>query len=150
MVLLSTEKILLRDAIANDIEELTGLMTDLGYPATVAEMSIRFKSIFPHPDYKTIVAVINDEIVGMAGLFKGIYYEKNGFYLRILAFVVKENSRKFGIGKLLIEASEEWAFRQGLNSVLISSGNRDERKAAHAFYQKMGYVVKSSGFVKEL
>jgi len=60
MVLLSTEKILLRDAIANDIEELTGLMTDLGYPATVAEMSIRFKSIFPHPDYKTIVAVINN------------------------------------------------------------------------------------------
>ena len=148
--MLSTEKVIIRDACVNDIEELTLLMTDLGYPASVAEMQTRFKNIFAHPDYRTIIAVVNNEIVGMAGLFKGIYYEKNGSYMRILAFVVKETSRKSGIGKLLIKASEDWAFEQGLNSVLISSGNRDERKAAHAFYQKMGYAVKSSGFVKEL
>ena len=148
--MLSTEKVIIRDACVNDIEELTLLMTDLGYPASVAEMQTRFKNIFAHPDYRTIIAVVNNEIVGMAGLFKGIYYEKNGSYMRILAFVVKETSRKSGIGQLLIKASEDWAFEQGLNSVLISSGNRDERKAAHAFYQKMGYAVKSSGFVKEL
>jgi GNAT superfamily N-acetyltransferase len=86
----------------------------------------------------------------MSGLFKGIYYEKNGLYLRILAFVVKQSRRELGIGRILIKASEDWAVEQGLNSVLINSGNREERKAAHVFYQKMGYVVKSSGFVKEL
>ena len=145
-----TDQVILRDARVDDIEELTLLMTDLGYPATLAEMQVRFKNIFAHPEYRTIIAVIGDEIVGMSGLYKGIYYEKNGLYLRIAVFVVKQNRRESGIGRILIKASEEWAIEQGLNTVLINSGNRDERKAAHAFYQKMGYAVKSSGFVKEL
>ena len=148
--MLSTEKVIIRDACVDDIEELTLLMTDLGYPASVAEMQTRFKNIFAHPDYRTIIAVIGNEIVGMSGLCKGLYYEKNGLYLRILVFVVKKNQRELGIGRILIKASEDWATKQGLNTVLINSGNRNERKAAHAFYQKMGYAVKSSGFVKEL
>ena len=145
-----TDQVIIRDAREGDIEEITLLMTDLGYPATLAEMQVRFKNIFAHPDYRTIIAVMNDEIVGMSGVCKGIYYEKNGLYLRIVVFVVKQTRRELGIGKILIKASEDWAFEQGLNTVLINSGNRDERKAAHAFYQKMGYAVKSSGFVKEL
>jgi GNAT superfamily N-acetyltransferase len=140
----------IRDASPEDVEALALLMNELGYPTTIGEMSTRFQNISVHPDYKTIVAVLNEDIVGMAGLFKGAFYEKNGLYMRILAFVVKQSSRKLGIGKLLIKASEDWAIEQGLNTILINSGNRDERQAAHAFYQKMGYAVKSSGFVKEL
>ena len=146
----SKNELIIRDAAIKDIEALALLMNDLGYPTNVNEMQTRFQNISVHPDYKTIVAVLNDEIVGMAGLAKGIYYEKNGLYMRILAFVVKQSSRKLGIGKILVTASESWAIEQGLNTVVINSGNRDERQAAHAFYQKMGYAVKSSGFVKEL
>ena len=146
----STEKVSIRDANSDDIEEITSLMTDLGYPATVAEMQNRLKDIFAHTDYRTIVAISGTEMIGMAGFAKGLYYEKNGNYLRILAFVVKQEHRNRGIGELLISASEDWAKEQGLKTVLISSGNRDERNAAHAFYQKMGYAIKSSGFVKEL
>ena len=145
-----TEQVIIRDAKKEDIEELTSLMTDLGYPATLEEFRTRFENIAAHPDYRTIVAVVNDEIVGMAGLSKNIFYEMNGNYMRILAFVVKQSSRKLGIGKLLIKASEDWAAEQGLNTVVINSGNRAERDAAHAFYQKMGYAIKSSGFVKKL
>jgi GNAT superfamily N-acetyltransferase len=140
----------IRDANEGDVEALTLLMNDLSYPTTLAEMQVRFKAISVHPDYKTIVAVMDNEIVGMAGLHKGTFYEKNGMYLRILAFVVKQNARNKGIGKLLIKASEDWAVEQGLHTVIINSGNRDDRKAAHIFYHKMGYVIKSSGFVKEL
>jgi GNAT superfamily N-acetyltransferase len=145
-----TERVIVRDANREDIEELTSLMTDLGYPATLDEFRVRFENIAAHPDYRTIVVVLNDEIVGMAGLSKNIFYEMNGNYMRILAFVVKQSARKLGIGKILIEASEEWAREQGLHTVVISSGNRAERDAAHAFYQKMGYAIKSSGFVKKL
>jgi GNAT superfamily N-acetyltransferase len=80
----------------------------------------------------------------------GNFYEKNGMYLRILAFVVKQNVRNLGIGKILIKASEDWAKEQGLHTVIINSGNRDDRKVAHVFYNKMGYTIKSSGFVKQL
>ncbi len=140
----------IRDASEDDIAALTILMNDLSYPTTFAEMQVRYKAIAIHPDYKTILAVLDDEIVGMAGLHKGNFYEKNGMYLRVLAFVVKKNARNRGIGQILIKASENWAVEQGLNSVIINSGNRDDRKAAHVFYQKMGYEIKSSGFVKQL
>ena len=143
-------EIIIRDATRDDLEALTGLMTDLGYPTTLEEFTVRFDNISAHPDYHTIVAVKDDEIVGYAGLQKNIFYEHNGNYLRILAFVVKQRARKLGIGKILIEAAEEWAHTMGLHTIVISSGNRAEREAAHIFYQKQGYAIKSSGFVKKL
>lgn len=139
-----------RDAEPGDIVALTGLMNQLGYPTSEHDMVKRMETIFAHPDYKTIVAVLNNEVVGMAGLYKGLHYEKNGSYMRITAFVVREDQRNLGIGKLLIIAAEEWAVTQGINAVVISSRNSEERRAAHAFYQKMGYDNKSSGFFKQL
>jgi GNAT superfamily N-acetyltransferase len=143
-------EIIIRDAEESDLEQLTALMTDLGYPTTTEEFTVRFHNISAHPDYRTIVAALDDELVGMAGLSKNIYYENNGMYMRILAFVVKQSRRELGIGRLLIKASEDWAIEEGLQTVVIGSGNRLEREAAHAFYQKMGYAIKSSGFVKKL
>jgi GNAT superfamily N-acetyltransferase len=140
----------IRDATIEDLDSLTLLMNELDYPTTTAEMRTRFNTIKDHPDYKTLVITIDDEIVGMAGLHNGIYYEKNGRYLRVVAFVVKQTIRNKGIGKLLLTACENWAIEQGLTSVVLTSGNRDNRKDAHAFYQKMGYEIKSSGFVKQL
>jgi len=55
-----------------------------------------------------------------------------------------------GIGKLLIRESAPWARDQGADSVVIASGNREERMVAHAFYQKAGYAIKSSGFFKPM
>jgi GNAT superfamily N-acetyltransferase len=147
---MSNSQVIIRDAHEGDIEVLTVLMNDLSYPTTVAEMRERFKPIVVHPDYRTILAVVDNEIVGMAGLHKGNFYEKNGMYLRVLAFVVKQNVRNLGIGRILIKASEDWAMEQGLHTIIINSGNRDDRKVAHVFYHKMGYTIKSSGFVKQL
>jgi GNAT superfamily N-acetyltransferase len=132
------------------MDSLTLLTNELGYPTTAAEMAVRFNAIKDHPDYKTLVITVDNEVAGMAGLHNGIYYEKNGRYLRIVAFVVKQTIRNKGIGKILITACENWAIEQGLTSVVLTSGNRDNRKNAHAFYQKMGYEIKSSGFVKQL
>ncbi|HEY4325580.1 MAG TPA: GNAT family N-acetyltransferase [Mucilaginibacter sp.] len=144
------DEILLRDAEREDMEAITALMDDLGYPIPLSEMKIRLENIFTHPDYRTIVAVLNSEIVGFSGLMKGLSFERSGKYLRIISFVVKKNARNKGIGQQLINASEDWAVELGMDSVVISSGNRNERKAAHIFYQKMGYVIKSSGFFKPL
>ena len=139
-----------RDANYGDEVALTVLMNELGYPTTYAEMAARFKSIAEHPDYKSILAVSKGDVVGMAGLAKGIFYEKNGTYVRIVAFVVKQTHRRLGIGEALINAAEQWAAEQGAGTVYINSRNADERKAAYSFYQKMGYIIKSSGFVKQL
>jgi GNAT superfamily N-acetyltransferase len=145
-----TENIIVREAGPEDIKEMALLMTQLEYPTSEKEMRLRFQHISAHPDYCTLVAVEHDEIVGLAGLVKGLYYEYNGEYMRILSFVVKDTGRNRGIGKILLKACEQWAISQGLNACVISSGNRPSREAAHIFYQKMGYGLKSSGFYKQL
>ena len=139
-----------RDAREDDTAVMASLITDLGYPTNAAEMAQRFKNIVHKPDYKTILALTGDEIVGLAGCHLGQFYEKNIQYLRVLVFVVKHTARNQGIGKILLAECERWAIQQGISSIIINSGNRDERIIAHAFYKDQGYEVKSSGFVKEL
>jgi GNAT superfamily N-acetyltransferase len=146
----TTDEFYIRDAHESDIEAITLLMHDLGYPNTVEEMTVKMKNIFSHFDYRTILAVLNGEVVGFSGLMKGLSFERSGHYVRIISFVVKKNARNKGIAKQLIKASEKWAIEQCADSVVISSGNREERLDAHAFYQKSGYSVKSSGFFKAM
>jgi N-acetylglutamate synthase-like GNAT family acetyltransferase len=143
-------EIVIREANKGDIDALTLLMNELGYPTTVNEMQRRLSKISDHPDYKTLIATINGEVVGMAGLAKGIFYEKNGNYMRIAALVVKQSSRNMGVGKALLTTAESLAVEQGLETILINCGNREERRRAHQFYHEMGYVIKSSGFVKQI
>lgn len=145
-----TNKVLIREAGEEDVEAITKLMADLGYPTPFKEMQQKMRNIFAHPDYHTLLAVFNREIVGFSGLMKGLSFERSGNYVRIISFVVKKAQRNLGIGKLLIMESEAWAIEQGADSIIISSGNREERMAAHAFYQKAGYVIKSTGFFKSL
>ena len=142
--------ITIRFAVAEDIPALASLMIELGYPTTVEEMQQRFVQIQSHADYATFVAVCQHEVAGMIGVFKNIYYEKNGIYARIAALVVNEAYRNRGIGKLLIQQAEKWAIEAGATAILLNSGNREERKVAHAFYQHLGFEPKTTGFVKTL
>src|ERR1700744_4102695 len=103
-----TAKPSIRDATSIDLKEISLLISELGYVTSVQEMKVRFDMISNHSDYKTIVAIVDGEIVGMAGLCKGLFYEMNGMYMRILALVVKQKNRKQNIGKLLMAASESW------------------------------------------
>jgi GNAT superfamily N-acetyltransferase len=81
---------------------------------------------------------------------RNYYYEQNGIYVRVLALVIAQGFRQHGIGRQLMKASEEWARKIGADRILLNCGNREERKIAQLFYQKIGYQIKSSGFVKNL
>jgi GNAT superfamily N-acetyltransferase len=140
----------IRDARESDIPQLSTLITGLGYPCTDDEVRVRFTNVSRNPDYRTLVITEGETAIGMAGVIKGFWYEKNGTYVRILAFVVSEDQRGKGIGKLLIKAVEDWAVEVGANAIILSSGNRDERVGAHRFYQSLGYEAKSLGFIKQI
>ncbi|WP_050616233.1 GNAT family N-acetyltransferase [Bacillus testis] len=140
----------IRDATINDIEELTSLIEQLGYPTTIENMKTRFSNIESSPDYRTILASYEGKVVGMIGMIKEYYYEMDGFYVRIVALVVDSHYRSKGIGKKLLEGAESWARRIGATGIGLNSGNRPERVQAHRFYKNMGYVEKSIGFAKNL
>ncbi|WP_455674965.1 N-acetyltransferase family protein [Pradoshia sp.] len=140
----------IRTASKKDIPSLAGLMKQLGYPTTIEEMEGRFTNIESDNHYHTIVAEIDEKVVGMAGLCKGLFYEFNGLYVRIVAFVVDSNYRRRGIGEKLLVETERWSKEQGAIAIGLNSGKRSERAAAHNFYAKMSFETKSIGFSKSL
>ncbi len=116
---------LLREAEEKDIPELADLMGELGYPTETKAMEERFAKIAVHPDYHTIVAEKDAELVGMIGMFRGLSYEKDEPYIRIIALVVKEEVRNQKIGQQLLEQAEGCAGRQGVRKLAVNTGKTE-------------------------
>ncbi|WP_274309800.1 GNAT family N-acetyltransferase [Solibacillus daqui] len=133
-----------------DILELTQLMTQLGYPTTSSQLQNRFEKLLNLPNYHIFIAELEGEVVGFAGLMKQWAFEFDGPYVRVLALVVDEKHRRKNIGQCLMQEVDNWSSNNDCVAVTLNSGNRDERKAAHQFYERLGYAAKSTGFTKNL
>lgn len=132
-----------------DYISLPLLFDVLGYPSTPEDIVNRMDHLMQLPQYEAIVAVNDkEEIFGFVGLGHMHYFERAGTYGAILAMAVRGDKQRQGIGTILIEAAEAWASDLGCDDVVVSSGNRNERKTAHQFYQKYGYLHEGSSFVK--
>jgi GNAT superfamily N-acetyltransferase len=140
--------IIIRLVTDADVPALALLMNELGYSTTEDEMQSRYDLLRSHADYATWVAVCNNQVAGMIGLLRNIYYEKNGVYIRVGALVVHKEFRKMGLGKALLQKATDWAIELGAGQVILNSGNREERKDAHAFYEYLGFESRTIGFVK--
>lgn len=140
----------IRSWITSDLPQLVGLMAQLGYPASEHVLRERFTRVTLHPDYDLFVLEEDGILLGCVGLFQAQAFEHDTTYVRIVTFVVNATYRRQGIGRRLIQAAEDWAQARGATAVLLNSGNRPEREAAHHFYQAMGYSVTSTSYSKSL
>jgi len=138
----------IRAAEAADIEALANLMTQLGYETRASEMQMRMEAILANKNYATFVAVSKGKVCGMIGTFTGYSYEHNSPSARILALVVSEKMRGCGVGCALIAAAEKDLAQKNIRRVAVNT--RFERKEAHEFYEKAGYMRNGFRFVKEL
>jgi GNAT superfamily N-acetyltransferase len=146
-----TGEIIIRGATDKDIVALTALISDLGYPVAEEEIRARFANIFCRKEFRTLLAITADgQAAGLIGMTEGYGYEHNEKYVRVLALVVGKKFRNRGIGRILMMEADKWATELNAYMIVLTSGMRDERKAAYAFYQRIGYEIKSSGFVKKL
>jgi GNAT superfamily N-acetyltransferase len=143
-------KMEIREARFEVIPELSDLMVQLGYPTTIKSMEKRFKKIHPLADHYTLAAVSEDKLIGMIGFHTGYLYTSDNLYARVTALVTHCDFRGLGIGKMLLAKMEEMAVSLGAESIVLNSGNREERVIAHQFYTSAGYAAKSTGFVKSL
>lgn len=141
---------MIRTATFKDVEGLTVLMGELGYPTTTPAMEKRFNKIHSNASYHTLIAERDGVALGMVGMFLGNSFEKDEDYVRIIALVVHSKYRNEGIGKALIHGAERWAIKQGVRKLALNSGNRSERGAAHGFYKRQGFEGKATGFYKDL
>lgn len=131
-----------------DLASAAGLVSELGYATTVAEMRLRMDRIARHPDHATFVAVADGRVVGMVGAFVTPSYEHDEPTGRLTAMVISEPARGLGIGARLVAAAEAWVRARGCRVMMLNSHNR--RTGAHAFYRRLGYSETGKRFVKEL
>ena len=83
---------------------------------------------------KVFVALIDDNVVGTAGIDKSWYSDDEYWILTV--FVKPENHGQ-GIGKKLIEKIEEYATTLPVKKLIIPASI-----TAHKFYYKLGYKYK--------
>lgn len=124
----------------NDLERVTALLREFGYPTTLSVMKERMEGMEHDPYHCTLVAELDNEVVGMIGLRQvKSYYKHADCITEINALIVSEELRGHGLGKRLVTAAEEWARGQGCCQLFLRSGNRVERAPAHSFYRHMGF-----------
>lgn len=142
--------LVIREFSMSDLKAVTELMADLGYPVTVEQMKVRLETIQSNPMYGTYLA----ELAGVAAGFIGVRllygYEGDQPVAQISALVTKSEYRGMGIGTRLVQQAETWAKQNGAGAVVLTSGNRPEREAAHRFYQQLGYTMTGVRFSKRL
>lgn len=138
----------IRDADPADADAIAGLMSQLGYPTLESEMIERLARIGADSNYRTLVAEIGTQVVGVIGVGLAPFYERNGAYCRLLVLAVDDQHRRQGIGRVLVRAAEDWALEQGATVMVVNTSHR--RHDAHRFYERAGYESTGLRFVKTL
>ena len=134
---LQKNKFRIRYAKLSDAPALAALMCELGYKTTSDEMRTRLRSILDDAGYSTFVAEIGNHVCGMIGTLTHASHEHNDLSGKIIALVVSKKQRRGSIGRALIAAGEEDFARRNVTRVTLTT--RFERKAAHEFYEALGY-----------
>ncbi|KAA1037588.1 GNAT family N-acetyltransferase [Macrococcus equipercicus] len=143
-------EITIREFNTTDSRKLDRLFTELGYPTTNKELSVRLDKLMNHKDYFALVVEHNQRIIGFCGMCRMMFFERDGNYMRILAFIIDSEYRNKGIGSRLLIEAEKFSQTKHCTVITLNSGNREERNIAHQFYISNDYILKSSGFVKIL
>jgi ribosomal protein S18 acetylase RimI-like enzyme len=140
----------IRKATNKDRGAILDLLFELGRPRPQKRQKISFVKLIRRyisdKDKQILVATHNSKIVGLATVVFLPRLNRTTSELWIPELVVSSDYRKKGIGKKLINhcikiAKSKKCFRIRLES-------RKNRKVAHQFYKKIGFVDVADTFTK--
>jgi GNAT superfamily N-acetyltransferase len=131
-----------------DAEAVAPLVAALGYPTQPSEMRERLATILEDGSYAAFVAERGSNILGLAGVRLGSYFEKNWSYVQLVILVVDEAGRGMRVGTALVDAAEQYARTKGAKELIVNSGSH--RADAHRFYEARGFRETGFRFVKAL
>jgi GNAT superfamily N-acetyltransferase len=120
-----------------DCGRMATLARQLGYECTGKEVLERLGEMQDSNQYVVYVAELpGGQIAGWIGayVFRSVAIASCA---EINGLVVDQGARSRGIGKMLIDAAEEWARRVGCHAISVRSNVKRDR--AHQFYTNNGY-----------
>jgi ribosomal protein S18 acetylase RimI-like enzyme len=127
-----------RPVRATDAPRLTELLTELGYPSEPDAVTRRLACILSSTTQQVLVAVPagGPGIDGFIGLERRLALHVDE-RVEITGLVVDPVARRYGVGRALVDAAEEWASQHGLHTVVVRSNV--VRAESHPFYEGIGY-----------
>jgi predicted N-acetyltransferase YhbS len=140
----------IREAGPADAPAVSALLTELGYPEDLARVAARVEELGRDPASLLLVAEADGDVVGLVSATTIPLLHEDGRWCRLSALVVTEKRRRGGAGRRLVEEVEARARTRGCRYLEVTSGERPERAAAHAFYEALGLEQVSKRYLKEL
>lgn len=144
------EKIKIIQAEIKDVERIASLCEQLEYSVTNQQIEQRLTKIKNNDAHIVYVATLENEYVigwAHAHICDSIVIPTPAI---LLGLIVDKDYRHNGIGRVLMQQIEQWAFLVGCEGVLLRSNVK--RQEAHSFYEKIGYrnIKQSVTFYKKL
>ena len=137
----------LREAKPSDAPRLVELIRQLEHEIdekSVRKNLARLKKAGELP----LVATLGKHVVGLIGRHLMTTVHRRAPVGRIPILVVDSKARGQNIGRMLVDAVEQWCRNEGCELIEVTSNDR--RTAAHAFYRHLGYERTSLRFFKKL
>jgi GNAT superfamily N-acetyltransferase len=130
---------LIRHAHSGDCDTLVELSQQLGYEISPDDVAA---NLYEYEKVHGFVFVTEEDgaLIGfVSGTFIPLFHKRE-MMCRITALCVREQNRKAGIGRALLEKVEELCSNKECSYIEVTSGAHRE-KVAHPFYEAMGYVA---------
>jgi GNAT superfamily N-acetyltransferase len=147
MIAIDGKEVITRAIALDDAPAVAELSGQLGYEASVTQMSERIASILPlTDDHLALVACVGGQVVGWIEAEVTRHLQSEAHTV-ITGLVVRDSARSLGVGSRLCAEVEEWSLERGVPVVRVTS--RMTRERAHRFYLREGFVHTKTSAVFE-
>ena len=133
-----------RAASAGDAAGIASLLAQLGYPAEPDAVATRLERL----DAEALVADDGGAVLGLAAVQVMHVLEHDAPVARLTALVVREDARRRGVARALVDAVEARAREAGCERLHVTTAGR--RADAHAAYLSLGFAETGRRFGKAL
>jgi ribosomal protein S18 acetylase RimI-like enzyme len=130
-----------------DGQAVAALLDGLGFPLSADAAAERISSL-SRAGEPVLVAKLGEEIVGALTWHVTAVLHRPLPVGRITMLIVAASARKKGVGRALVEAAQARLSQRGCGLIEVTSNTK--LRAAHAFYERLGFARTSYRFAKTL
>lgn len=139
--------LLIRAPDIHDADEISILMSLLGYPLSSDEAATRISILRKSNNQASYVAIIGQDIVGLIAVSFDTMLHLDKPVARITTLIVDSKMRRMKIGQALVQKVTEFAYKNGCGGIEVTTNQK--RDDALNFYQKNGFSLTSHRLYKE-